>query len=43
MMALTRRKFSKEFKLRVLRDVKAGKTVAQAAREPPSPSNADHN
>ncbi len=33
MMASTRRKFSKEFKLRVLREVEAGKTVAQAGRE----------
>ena len=33
MMALKRRKFSKEFKLGVMREVEAGKTVAQAARE----------
>ena len=33
MMALKRRKFSKEFKLGVMREVEAGKTVAQVARE----------
>ena len=33
MMSLKRRKFSKEFKIRVLREVGAGKTVAQAGRE----------
>ena len=32
-MTLKRRKFSKEFKLRVLREVEAGKTAAQAGRE----------
>ncbi len=33
MMSLKRRKFSKEFKMQVLREVGAGKTVTQAARE----------
>jgi len=33
MMSPKRRKFDKEFKLRVLREVGAGKTIAQAARE----------
>ena len=33
MMALKRRKFSKEFKMQVLREVGAGKTVTQAGRE----------
>jgi transposase len=32
-MALKRRQFSKEFKLQVLREIEAGKTLAQAARE----------
>jgi transposase-like protein len=32
-MALKRRLFTKEFKLQVVREVQAGKTVAQAARE----------
>ncbi len=29
----TRRQFSREFKLQVIREIEAGKTVAQAARE----------
>ena len=29
----TRRKFSREFKLQVIREIEAGKSVAQAARE----------
>jgi transposase-like protein len=32
-MALKRRQFTREFKLQVLREVEAGKSVAQAARE----------
>jgi transposase len=32
-MALARRQFSKEFKLQVLRELAAGKTLAQLARE----------
>jgi transposase len=32
-MTLKRRQFTKEFKLQVIREVEAGKTVAQAARE----------
>lgn len=32
-MATTRRKFTREFKIGVVREVAAGKTVAQAARE----------
>ena len=32
-MALKRRLFTKEFKLQVVREVQAGKSVAQAARE----------
>ena len=32
-MSLKRRQFTKEFKLQVVREVEAGKAVAQAARE----------
>ena len=32
-MALKRRRFTREFKLQVVREVEAGKTLAQAARE----------
>jgi transposase len=32
-MTLKRRQFTKEFKLQVIREIEAGKTVAQAARE----------
>ena len=32
-MALRRRQFSRDFKVQVLREVEAGKTLAQAARE----------
>ena len=32
-MSLKRRQFSKDFKLQVLRELQAGKTLAQAARE----------
>jgi transposase len=32
-MALRRRQFTKDFKLQVLREVQAGKSLAQAARE----------
>jgi transposase len=32
-LALKRRRFTREFKLRVVREVEAGKTPAQAARE----------
>ena len=32
-MSLSRRRFSKEFKLQVIREVEAGKSLAQAARE----------
>jgi len=32
-MSLSRRQFSKEFKLRVLRELQGGKTLAQVARE----------
>jgi transposase len=32
-MGTTRRKFTREFKVMVVREVEAGKTVAQAARE----------
>ena len=32
-MALKRRRFTREFKLQVLREIEAGKTIAQAARE----------
>ena len=32
-MALRRRQFTKEFKLQVLREIEAGKPLAQAARE----------
>jgi transposase len=32
-MALKRRRFSREFKLQVLREIEAGKSIAQAARE----------
>lgn len=32
-MALARRQFTREFKLQVLRELEAGKTLAQAARE----------
>lgn len=32
-MALKRRRFTREFKLQVLREIDAGKTIAQAARE----------
>lgn len=32
-MSLKRRQFTKEFKLQVIREVEAGKSVAQAARE----------
>jgi transposase len=32
-MALKRRRFTREFKLQVLREVEAGKSIAQAARE----------
>ena len=32
-MSLQRRRFTKEFKLQVVREVAAGKTLAQAARE----------
>jgi transposase len=32
-MALNRRRFTREFKLQVLREIEAGKSIAQAARE----------
>jgi transposase len=32
-LALNRRRFTRDFKLQVIREVEAGKTVAQAARE----------
>lgn len=32
-MALRRRQFTKDFKLQVLREIEAGKSLAQAARE----------
>ena len=32
-MAFKRRRFTREFKLQVLREIEAGKTIAQAARE----------
>jgi transposase len=32
-MTLKRRQFTREFKLQVIREIEAGKTVAQAARE----------
>lgn len=32
-MSLKRRQFTKEFKLQVIREIEAGKSVAQAARE----------
>ena len=32
-MALKRRRFTREFKLQVLREIEAGKSIAQAARE----------
>jgi len=32
-MALKRRRFTRDFKLQVLREVEAGKSIAQAARE----------
>lgn len=32
-MSLKRRQFTKEFKLQIIREVEAGKSVAQAARE----------
>jgi transposase len=32
-MSLSRRRFSREFKLQVIREVEAGKSLAQAARE----------
>ena len=32
-MTLERRQFTKEFKLQIIREVEAGKSVAQAARE----------
>lgn len=32
-MTLKRRKFTREFKLQVIREIEAGKTIAQAARE----------
>ena len=32
-MATTRRKFTREFKVRVVREIQAGKPVGQAARE----------
>jgi transposase len=32
-MTLKRRQFTKEFKLQVIREIEAGKSVAQAARE----------
>ena len=32
-MALKRRQFTREFKLQVLREIEAGKSVAQASRE----------
>ena len=32
-MSLKRRQFTKEFKLQVLREIRAGKSAAQAARE----------
>ena len=32
-MGKTRREFSKEFKVQVIREIESGKTVAQAARE----------
>ena len=32
-MALKRRQFSKDFKLRILRELEAGKSLAQASRE----------
>jgi transposase len=33
-MSLKRRQFTKEFKLRALREIETGKSAAQAAREP---------
>lgn len=32
-MALNRRRFTREFKLQILREIEAGKSIAQAARE----------
>ena len=32
-MALKRRRFTRDFKLQVLREIETGKTIAQAARE----------
>ena len=32
-MALKRRRFNRDFKLQVLREIESGKTIAQAARE----------
>ena len=32
-MALNRRRFTRDFKLQVLREIEAGKSIAQAARE----------
>lgn len=32
-MALKRRRFTREFKLQILREIEAGKSIAQAARE----------
>jgi transposase len=32
-MTLKRRRFTREFKLQVLREIEAGKSIAQAARE----------
>ncbi|MGH7961571.1 MAG: transposase, partial [Candidatus Binatia bacterium] len=32
-MALRRRKFTREFKLQIIREVEAGKALAQVARE----------
>lgn len=32
-MTLKRRKFTRDFKLQVIREIEAGKTIAQAARE----------
>jgi transposase len=32
-MALKRRRFTREFKLQVVREIEAGKSIAQAARE----------
>jgi transposase-like protein len=32
-MSIKRRQFTKDFKLQVIREIEAGKTIAQASRE----------